>query len=104
MGIQPEEHAVIDRCLNPFRGILMQDEFLRAHRQDNVLILPAFGLCFDNAWELKENNVYLTLEPISPEAKKEAAEFAPWRNRRLKEGDPVDTTKDPKARETFSEL
>ena len=68
------------------------------------LLLPFIGLCFDNAWELKENNVYLTLEPVSPEAKKEALEFAPWRNRRLKNGDPVDTTKDPKARETFSEL
>ena len=68
------------------------------------LLLPFIGLCFDNAWELKENNVYLTLEPLTPEAKKEAMEFGPWRVQRAPNSDPVDTTSDPKARETFSEL
>ena len=68
------------------------------------LLVPFIGLCFDNAWELKENNVYLTLEPITPEAKKEAMEYAPWRDRKLQNGDPVDTTSDPQARETFNQL
>ena len=67
------------------------------------LLLPFIGLCFDNAWELQETNVYLTLEPISPEAKKEAMEFAPWRGK-IQNEDPVDTTKNPRDRETFSEL
>ena len=69
-----------------------------------LLLVPFIGLCFDNAWELKETNVYLTLEPLTPEAKKEAMESAPWRNRKLRNGDPVDTTKDASARQTFSEL
>ena len=68
------------------------------------LLVPFIGLCFDNAWELKETNIYLTLEPVSPEARREAIQFAPWRNRRLQQGDPTDTTRDPKAREAFSEL
>ncbi len=37
------------------------------------LVLPAFGLMADNAWRLNENNVELTLEPLTPEAKAEAA-------------------------------
>ena len=68
------------------------------------LLVPFIGLCFDNAWELKETNVYLTLEPITPEAKKEMQEYAPWRDRKLRKGDPVDTTKNPADRKTFSEL
>ncbi|MBE6405684.1 MAG: hypothetical protein E7040_06655 [Lentisphaerae bacterium] len=38
----------------------------------SIFILPAFGLLFDNAWTLNENNITLFLEPISEEAKKEA--------------------------------
>jgi len=70
------------------------------------LLLPFIGLCFDNAWELKENNVYLTLEPISDEAKKEALEYAPWRpaDGKAGNGGAIDTTTDPKAREAFNEL
>ena len=69
-----------------------------------ILLLPFIGLCFDNAWELKQNNVYLNLEPISPEAKKEMEEYTPWRNRNPQNSNPVDTTRNPSARETFSEL
>ena len=69
-----------------------------------LLLVPFIGLCFDNAWELEETNVYLTLEPISPEARKEAMEFAPWRNQQPRNSDPVDTTQNPQDRETFSEL
>ena len=68
------------------------------------LLVPFIGLCFDNAWELKETNVALTLEPESPEAQKEAMEYEPWRNRKDRYGNPVDTTRDPRAREAFSEL
>ena len=39
----------------------------------SIFIFPAFGLFADTAWELKENNVTLILEPVTPEAKKEAA-------------------------------
>ncbi len=37
----------------------------------SILILPAIGLFFDNAWTLNENNITLKLEPITsePEAK-----------------------------------
>ena len=69
-----------------------------------LLLLPFIGLCFDNAWELKQNNVFLTLEPLSPEAKKEMMEYAPWRDRNPLNSNPVDTTRNPRDRETFSEL
>ena len=71
----------------------------------SILILPAFGLCFDNAWELKESNVSLVLTPISESAKKEAASgagtssiYGSPKNGRL------DITTDPAARQIFSEL
>ena len=38
----------------------------------SIFILPAFGLLFDNAWTLNENNVTLILDPVTDEAKKEA--------------------------------
>lgn len=42
----------------------------------SFLVLPAFGLLFDNAWTLQENNVLLTLERIpAKEEKIEAAEY-----------------------------
>ena len=43
----------------------------------SIFVLPAFGLFADTAWELKENNVTLILEPVTPEAKKEAATQTP---------------------------
>ena len=71
----------------------------------SILILPAFGLCFDNAWELKESNVSLVLAPISESAKKEAASgagtssvYGPSKN------GPLDVTTDPAAKQIFSEL
>lgn len=70
----------------------------------SILVLPAFGLCFDNAWELKESNVALTLEPVSEEAKKEAAESVAYRVRRQVRSNPVDISADPNAKKTFSEL
>ena len=72
-----------------------------------ILLLPFIGLCFDNAWELKENNVYLTLEPITEDAKKEALEYEPWRlqqTQKRRNGDSLDTTTDPEARKAFNEL
>ena len=72
-----------------------------------ILLLPFIGLCFDNASKLKENNVYLTLEPITDAAKKEAMEYAPWRAEHKsfqRNSDPVDTTQDPAARKAFEEL
>lgn len=62
------------------------------------LILPAFGLCFDNAWELKESNVSLTLAPVSKAAREEAAANGP------RATGPVDITSNPTAKQTFSEL
>ena len=38
----------------------------------SIFIFPAFGLLFDNAWTLNENNVTLILDPVTDEAKKEA--------------------------------
>lgn len=71
----------------------------------SILILPAIGLCFDNAWELKESNVTLVLAPISESAKKEAASgtgkssvYGPSK------GTPLDVTTDPAAKQIFSEL
>lgn len=69
----------------------------------SIFIFPAFGLFADTAWELKENNVALTLEPITAEAKKEAAVAVP----RVV---PVDVTKsankskNEKAQKVFSQL
>ena len=71
-----------------------------------LLILPFFGLFFDNAWQLKENNVNFTLEPVSAAAKKEAAENGIYRGKpavRVKHnGNPADITSDPNAREIFT--
>ena len=69
----------------------------------SIFILPAFGLFADTAWELKENNVTLTLDPITPEAKKEAAEVAP----RVVPADVMksaDQTKSEKAQKVFNQL
>lgn len=69
----------------------------------SIFILPAFGLLADTAWELKENNVTLTLDPITPEAKKEAAEVAP----RVVPADVMksaDQTKSEKAQKVFNQL
>ena len=69
----------------------------------SIFILPAFGLLADIAWELKENNVTLTLDPITPEAKKEAAEVAP----RVVPADVMksaDQTKSEKAQKVFNQL
>ncbi len=66
----------------------------------SFLILPAFGLFSDHSWELKESNVKLTLEPVSPEAKKEAAEGA----LRLSPAGNPDDTKDPNAKKIFNQL
>lgn len=30
----------------------------------SIFILPAFGLLFDTAWQLKQNNITLELEPL----------------------------------------
>jgi hypothetical protein len=69
----------------------------------SIFILPAFGLFADTAWELKENNVTLTLDPITPEAKKEAAEVSP----RVVPADVMksaDQTKSEKAQKVFNQL
>ena len=69
-----------------------------------IFILPAFGLFFDTAWELKENNVDLVLEPISDEAKKEAAKSGLYDPANKFKYNPLDTTTDPKAKQAFSQL
>jgi len=70
----------------------------------SIFILPAFGLCFDNAWQLNENNVNITLEPVTPEAKKEAGNTAP-RVFPVKGSTPgADQTTDPNAKEIFNQL
>ena len=70
----------------------------------SIFILPAFGLLFDNAWELKENNIELVLEPLSDEAKKEAAKSGLYDPANKFKYNPVDTTTDPKAKQAFSQL
>ena len=70
----------------------------------SIFLFPAFGLLFDNAWTLKENNVTLTLEPLTPEAKAEAEITAP----RVIHTNPaplkVDQTTDPEARKIFNQI
>ena len=70
----------------------------------SIFIIPVIGLFFDNAWTLKENNVTLTLEPLTPEAKREAELLAP----RVIYNSPlpakVDQTNDPNAKKVFNEL
>ena len=70
----------------------------------SIFILPAIGLCFDNAWALNENNITLTLEPLTPEAKEEALITAP----RVIVANPqpaaVDQTTDPEAKKIFNQL
>lgn len=65
-----------------------------------IFILPAFGLLFDNAWQLNQNNVTITLEPLTPAAKAEAELAAP----RVIPGGMVDMSTDPNAKETFKQL
>ena len=69
----------------------------------SILIFPAFGLLFYNAWSLKENNISLTLEPLTPEAKAEAMTGAP----RVIPADGTrgaDQTRDPEAKKIFHQL
>ncbi len=72
----------------------------------SIFILPAIGLLFDNAWELNENNVTLTLEPVSEAAKAEAAGFAPrvvpLRGRATRNA--VNTTRSADAQQIFNQL
>ena len=69
-----------------------------------IFILPVIGLFFDNAWELKENNVELVLEPLTDEAKKEAAKSGLYDPTNKYKYNPLDTTTDPKAKQAFSQL
>ena len=70
----------------------------------SIFLFPAFGLLFDNAWTLKENNVTLMLEPLTPEAKAEAEITAP----RVIHSNPaplkVDQTADPQAKQIFNQI
>lgn len=68
----------------------------------SIFILPAFGLLFDNAWTLNENNISLTLEPLTPEAKAESRNAAP----RVvpSNGPSVDRTSDPEAKKIFNQI
>lgn len=70
----------------------------------SILVLPAVGLFFDTAWTLNENNITLTLEPLTPEAKEEAQITAP----RVIHANPVpakvDQTADPEAKKIFNQL
>ena len=69
-----------------------------------IFVLPVIGLFFDNAWELKENNVELVLEPLTDEAKKEAAKSGLYDPANKYKYNPLDTTTDPKAKQAFSQL
>ena len=67
------------------------------------LILPWFGLAWDQAWELKESNVTLMLSPISEAAKIESQSGAAAGYKR-QGGGSLDRTTDPTATEAFKEL
>lgn len=70
----------------------------------SIFLFPAFGLLFDNAWTLNENNVTLTLEPVTAEAKAEALTASP----RVVPANPqtsgLDQTSDPEAKIIFNQL
>lgn len=72
----------------------------------SFLILPAFGLLCDDAWELNENNVTLTLEPLSEAAKAEAAGVSPRAVPADKSPVPknLDQTTDPDAKRIFNQI
>lgn len=70
----------------------------------SIFVLPAVGLFFDNAWQLNENNVSLTLEPLSPEAKKEAETAAPRVFPIKGTTSGTDQTTDPNAKKIFNQL
>ncbi|MBR2440573.1 MAG: hypothetical protein IKB25_10290 [Lentisphaeria bacterium] len=70
----------------------------------SILILPAFGLLFDNAWTLNQNNVTLILEPLTPEAKAEAMIAEPRVIAPNSNGANADRTKDPAAKKMFNQL
>ena len=70
----------------------------------SIFILPAIGLCFDNAWALNENNITLTLEPLTPEAKEEALITAPRVIFANPQPAAVDQTTDPEAKKIFNQL
>ena len=68
----------------------------------SILILPAFGLLFDNAWKLNQNNITLILEPLTPEAKAESMVAEPHIIP-LTNVNP-DVTSDPNAKKLFNQL
>ena len=70
----------------------------------SIFVLPAFGLLFDNAWTLNENNVTLTLEPLTPEAQAEARTSAPRVIPVNKGSRGVDQTSDPEAKKIFNQI
>lgn len=70
----------------------------------SIFILPAFGLLCDNAWTLNENNVTLTLEPITDEARKEAAVAVPRVVPVAGDSTELDQTSDPEAKRIFNQL
>ena len=70
----------------------------------SIFILPAFGLLCDNAWALNENNVTLTLEPITEEARKEAELAAPRVITGNGDSAALDQTSDPEAKKIFNQL
>lgn len=70
----------------------------------SIFIFPAFGLLFDNAWTLNENNITLTLEPLTPEAKKEALTVSPRVTPVNRKSTDLDQTTDPEAKKLFNQL
>ncbi|MDR0932783.1 MAG: hypothetical protein LBM70_07190 [Victivallales bacterium] len=70
----------------------------------SIFILPVFGLFFDTAWTLNENNITLTLEPLTDEAKREALITAPRVIYAPSPRVPVDQTDNPKAKDIFNQL
>jgi len=70
----------------------------------SILVLPSFGLFCDNAWELKQNNISIRLEPVSEAAQKESMNTAAGIVPVNQSVSSADRTSDKKAREIFNEL
>lgn len=79
--VAPDRQMVISVYKPGYReGLYVVDYHLSSTGKidawSSILIFPMFGLLSKGAWELKENNIHIKLEPLPPKEKAEAEALA----------------------------